>query len=282
MVPGGTSEPTPEMPRAEATFEAWSAAEDAIADNEALVVSLDGFAGPLDVLLALARTQKVDLLHISVLALADQYLEFVAEARKMRLELAADYLVMAAWLAFLKSKLLLPKEEDVEGQPSGEELAARLAFRLKRLEAMREAAAKLMTRKRLGYDVFGRGMPEGVRTIRVREYTGAIYDLLKAYAQQRQRTTKRVHVVHRRTVWSIKEARARLESLVGKSSAQWVQLELYLEQFVPTPEVARTALASSFGATLEMAREGLIELQQAEPFAPIFVRKRGEGDWQRL
>ena len=282
MVPGGTTEPTPDTPRADSNFDAWNAAEDAIADNEALVVSLDGFSGPLDVLLALARTQKVDLLHISVLALADQYLEFVAEARKLRLELAADYLVMAAWLAFLKSKLLLPKEDVTDGQPSGEELAARLAFRLKRLEAMREAAAKLMTRKRLGYDVFARGMPEGVRTIRVREYTGVIYDLLKAYAQQRQRTTKRVHVVQRRTVWSIKEARARLESLVGKASVQWVQLELYLEQYIPTPEVARTALASSFGATLEMAREGLIELQQAEPFAPIYVRKRGEGEWQRL
>lgn len=283
MVPGGTNGPTPDMSQPEAGFEAWTAAEDAVADNEALVVSLDGFAGPLDVLLALARTQKVDLLQVSILALADQYLLFIAEARKLRLELAADYLVMAAWLAYLKSKLLLPKEEAEEGQPSGEELAARLAFRLKRLEAMREAAAKLMTRKRLGYDVFARGMPEGVRTIRVREYTGAIFDLLKAYAQQRQRTTKRVHVVHRRTVWSIKEARARLEALVGKSSAQWVQLELYLEQYIPTPEVARTALASSFGATLEMAREGLIELQQAEPFAPIYVRKRGEGgEWQRL
>lgn len=283
MVPDGTNEPTSDVPQPEAGFEAWTVAEDAVADNEALVVSLDGFAGPLDVLLALARTQKVDLMHISVLALADQYLLFIAEARKLRLELAADYLVMAAWLAFLKSKLLLPKEEAADGQPSGEELAARLAFRLKRLEAMRDAAAKLMTRKRLGYDVFARGMPEGVRTIRVREYTGAIFDLLKAYAQQRQRTTKRVHVVHRRTVWSIKEARARLEALVGKSSAQWVQLELYLEQYIPTPEVARTALASSFGATLEMAREGLIELQQAEPFAPIYVRKRGEGaEWQRL
>lgn len=282
MVPGGTNEPAPEASQPDPGFDAWTAAEDAVG-SEALVVSLDGFAGPLDVLLALARTQKVDLTQISVLALADQYLLFIAEARKLRLELAADYLVMAAWLAFLKSKLLLPKEEDVEGQPSGEELAARLAFRLKRLEAMREAAAKLMTRKRLGYDVFARGMPEGVRTIRVREYTGVIYDLLKAYAEQRQRTSKRVHVVHRRTVWSIKEARTRLEALVGKSSAQWVQLELYLEQYIPTPEAARTALASSFGATLEMAREGLIELQQAEPFAPIYVRKRGEdGGWQRL
>ena len=262
--------------------EAWTAAEDAVAENAAMNVSIEGFSGPLDVLLALARTQKVDLLQVSILALAEQYLLFIAEARKLRLELAADYLVMAAWLAFLKSKLLLPKDEVEEGQPSGEELAARLAFRLKRLEAMRAAAAKLMTRKRLGYDVFPRGRPEGVRTIRTREYTGVIYDLLKAYAIQRQRTTKRVHVVHKRTVWSIKEARVRLEALVGKSAEDWVQLEFYLEQFIPTPEAARTALASSFGATLEMAREGMVELSQAEPFAPIYVRKRGEGEWQRL
>lgn len=285
MVPSGTSQPTPEsQPSPEPGFEAeaWTAAEDAVAENEALVVSLDGFAGPLDVLLALARTQKVDLLNISVLALAEQYLEFIVEARKLRLELAADYLVMAAWLAYLKSKLLLPKEEVEEGQPSGEELAARLAFRLKRLEAMRNAAAKLMTRKRLGYDVFARGMPEGVRTIRTREYTGVIYDLLKAYAVQRQRTSKRVHVVHKRTVWSIKEARVRLEALVGKSAEDWVQLEFYLEQYIPTPEAARTALASSFGATLEMAREGMVELSQAEPFAPIYMRKKGEDGWTRL
>lgn len=289
MVPSGTSGPAADQPPtgqqpAEPAFdtEAWTAAEDAVVGGEALVVSLDVFSGPLDVLLALARTQKVDLLQVSILALAEQYLEFIAEARKLRLELAADYLVMAAWLAFLKSKLLLPKEQDEEGEPSGEELAARLAFRLKRLEAMRDAAAKLMTRKRLGYDIFPRGMPEGVRTIRTREYTGVIYDLLKAYAIQRQRTTKRVHVVHKRTVWSIKEARVRLEALVGKSEADWVQLEFYLEQYIPTPEAARTALASSFGATLEMAREGMVELSQAEPFAPIYVRKKGEADWTRL
>lgn len=282
MVPAGTGEPETGVPQPDPSVDTWAAAEDAVGTNEALVVSIDGFAGPLDVLLALARTQKVDLAKISVLALAEQYLEFIAEARQLRLELAADYLVMAAWLAFLKSKLLLPKEESSEGEPSGEELAARLAFRLKRLEAMRDAAAKLMTRKRLGYDVFARGMPEGVRTIRTREYTGVIFDLLKAYATQRQRTTKRVHVVHRRTVWSIKEARTRLEALVGKSAVQWVQLELYLEQYIPTPEAARTALASSFGATLEMAREGMIELQQAEPFAPIYVRKKGNEEWQRL
>jgi segregation and condensation protein A len=281
---------TPETPQApetppapEADFEAWEAAEDAIGTQEALVVSLDGFEGPLDVLLALARTQKVDLAKISVLALADQYLLFISHAVKLRLELAADYLVMAAWLAYLKSRLLLPREAATEGQPSGEELAARLAFRLKRLEAMRSAAAVLMTRKRLGRDIFARGMPEGMRTIRVRQYTAIIYDLLKAYAEQRRRTTKRVHVVPRRTVWSIKEARQRLEALIGEWTGEWLQLSQYFEQYLGSPDIARTAVASSFGATLEMAREGLVEISQAEPFAPIYVRKREEGAaWQPI
>jgi segregation and condensation protein A len=278
--------PEPE-PNFEANVDAWEAAEDAIGTQQALVVSLEGFEGPLDVLLALARTQKVDLAKISVLALADQYLVFVAQALKLRLELAADYLVMAAWLAYLKSKLLLPREAGTEDQPTGDELAARLAFRLKRLEAMRNAAAGLMTRKRLGRDIFARGMPEGVRTIRVRQYTAVIYDLLKAYAEQRRRTTKRVHVIPRRTVWSIKEARQRLEALVGQltseAAGQWLQLDKYLEQYLANPEVARTAVASSFGAALEMAREGLVEISQAEPFAPIYMRKREVGaEWQRV
>ena len=278
------ADPVPDpLPEGAADFEAWEAAEDAVGTPEALIVSLDGFEGPLDVLLALARTQKVDLARISILALADQYLLFIAEARKLRLELAADYLVMAAWLAFLKSKLLLPKEAGTDDSPSGDELAARLAFRLKRLEAMRNAAAALMTRKRLGRDVFARGMPEGVRTIRVRQYTGVIFDLLKAYADQRRRTVKRVHVVPRRTVWSIKEARQRLEAIVGQLTGEWMELEKYLEQYRDNPDVARTAVASSFGAALEMAREGMVEISQAEPFAPIYVRKREAGaEWQRV
>lgn len=281
------AEPREPEPNFEANVDAWEAAEDAIGRQEALVVSLDGFEGPLDVLLALARTQKVDLAKISILALADQYLAFVAQALKLRLELAADYLVMAAWLAYLKSRLLLPRETGAEDQPSGDELAGRLAFRLKRLEAMRNAAAGLMTRKRLGRDIFARGMPEGVRTIRVRQYTAVIYDLLKAYAEQRRRTTRRVHVIPRRTVWSIKEARQRLEVLVGQltseAAGQWLQLDKYLEQYLANPDVARTAVASSFGAALEMAREGLVEISQAEPFAPIYMRKREVGaEWQRV
>ena len=261
----------------EPAFGGWDDAD------EALIVNLEGFEGPLDLLLALARTQKVDLAKISVQALADQYLAFVNQALKLRLELAADYLVMAAWLAFLKSKLLLPREEGTEDQPTGDELAARLAFRLMRLEAMRGAAAKLITRKRLGRDVFSRGSPEGVRTIRVRKYTAMIFDLLKAYADQRKRTVKRVHVVPRRTVWSIKEARERLEALLGEGTGDWVQLDMFLQQYGAVHDIARTARASSFGATLEMAREGLVELSQAEPYAPIYMRKRQpDAAWQRI
>jgi segregation and condensation protein A len=269
--------------QAEPAFAGWEDTDDAPRAGEALIVSLDGFEGPLDLLLALARTQKVDLAKISVLALAEQYLAFVNQALKARLELAADYLVMAAWLAFLKSKLLLPREEGTEQQPSGDELAARLAFRLMRLEAMRKAGAQLMTRNRLGRDVFPRGSPEGVRTIRVRRYTAMIFDLLKAYADQRKRTVRRVHVVPRRVVWSVKEARQRLEMLLGDKVGTWVQLDAFLEKYGAMPDVARTARASSFGATLEMAREGLVELSQAEPFAPIYMRKREPGaTWQRI
>jgi segregation and condensation protein A len=267
----------------EPAFAGWEDTDDAPRAGEALIVSLDGFEGPLDLLLALARTQKVDLAKISVLALAEQYLAFVSQALKARLELAADYLVMAAWLAFLKSKLLLPREEGTAEQPSGDELAARLAFRLVRLEAMRKAGAQLMTRNRLGRDVFPRGSPEGVRTIRVRKYSAMIFDLLKAYADQRKRTVRRVHVVPRRVVWSVKEARQRLEMLLGDKVGAWVQLDAFLEKYGAMPDVARTARASSFGATLEMAREGLIELSQAEPFAPIYMRKREPGaTWQRV
>jgi segregation and condensation protein A len=268
----------------ESEFERWDDPAELPRADEALIVELEGFEGPLDLLLALARTQKVDLARISVLALAEQYLAFVQRALKLRLVLAADYLVMAAWLALLKSRLLLPRDQGTEDQPSGEELAQRLAFRLMRLEAMRDAAGKLMTRHRLGRDVFARGQPEGVRTIRVRTYTAAIFDLLKAYAEQRRKTvSKRTHVVPRRTVWSIKEARDRLEALLGDGAAQWVHLDAFLQQYGAVPDIARTALASSFGASLEMARDGLIELSQAEPFAPIYMRRREAGaDWQRV
>ncbi len=273
----------------DAQSDAWS--EPVVVDvraEDALNVHVSGFDGPLDLLLALARTHKVDLTRMSVLALAEQYLAFVMGAKALRIELAGDYLVMAAWLAFLKSRLLLPREKSDDPTESGEEMAARLAFRLQRLDAMRQAAAQLMTRKRLGQDVFPRGMPEGVRTIREREYTAEIFDLLHAYANQRSRgVVKRVHVVKKRTVWSLKDARLRLEALLGRSGGDWVQLELFLEQYMPSQEMAKTTVASSFGASLEMVRDGLVELQQAAPFAPIYMRKRAQddapaSDWQRV
>lgn len=263
----------------------WEApdAENAPLASEALIVDVAGFEGPLDLLLALARTQKVDLAKISVLSLVEQYLEFIREAQRLKLEIAGDYLVMAAWLAFLKSRMLLPKEKVETGEQSAEEMAQRLAFRLARLEAMRNAMAHLMTRKRLGRDVFGRGSPEGVKTVRDTEWTAQIYDLLKAYADQRRRTVKVTHVVKARKVWSIKEARNRLEKLVGESTGHWVQLDLFLHQYLSQGEETKTVIASSFGATLEMAREGVVELQQESPFAPLYVRKREDGaTWQRI
>lgn len=252
----------------------------AASSDEALVIDVEGFEGPLDLLLALARTQKVDLSKISVLSLAEQYLDFIAEARRLRLELAGDYLVMAAWLAYLKSRLLLPREELKEDQASAEELAQRLAFRLARLEAMRTAAAQLMTRPRLGRDVFARGTPAKIKTVRETVWTANLYDLLKAYATQRQRTMKVVHRVAARKVWSIKDARRRLEQLVGSSSGGWVQLDMLIAQYLPDDEEEKTVRASSFGASLEMAREGLIELRQEEPFAPIYMRRREREEWQ--
>jgi len=252
-------------------------------EGEALIVDVAGFEGPLDLLLALARTHKVDIAKISILSLVDQYLGYIAEAQKLKIEIAADYLVMAAWLAYLKSRLLLPKEKDLSGDIPAEEMAQRLAFRLMRLEAMRTAMAQLMTRKRLGQDVFARGCPETAKTVRETQWTAEIYDLLKAYADQRRRTAKVVHVVKLRKVWSIKEARGRLEKLVGASAGNWAQLDMFLEQYLPAGEETRTAVASSFGATLEMAREGIVELRQESPFSPIYMRRRGDdAPWQQV
>ena len=269
-----TSEPT-----------GWEAPglDDMAVAGESFVVDVDGFEGPLDLLLALARTQKVDIAKISILALVEQYLEFIAEAQKVKLELAADYLVMAAWLAYLKSRLLLPRDKEEPGTQTAEELAQRLAFRLMRLDAMRNAAAQLLTRKRLGRDVFARGLPEVTKTVRDTTYTANVYDLLKAYADQRRRTIRVVHVVKARRVWSINDARLRLEKLIGAMAGDWAQLDLFIEQYMPKGEEQRTAIASSFGATLEMAREGLVELRQDAPFAPIYMRRREPGaDWQRV
>lgn len=263
-------------PQERADSSDWETAEakrQAPGAGETLVVDVEGFEGPLDLLLTMARTQKVDLARISVLALAQQYLNFISEARRLRLEIAADYLVMAAWLTYLKSKLLLPAEPSAEGEPSGEELAQLLAFRLKRLGAMRDVAAQLMTRKRLGRDVFARGMPEPLRITRNSKYGANVYDLLKAYSQQRQRTAVRTWQVRQRTVWSLKEAREELDRLLGMS-CDWAPLDQLLAEFLVGPELRRTALASGFTASLEMTREGMLELRQIKLFAPLLIRRR--------
>lgn len=245
---------------------------DDVLPSQRMMVSLDGFEGPLDLLLNLARTQKVDLTKLSILELAEQYLAYIAEARAMRLEIAADYLVMAAWLAFLKSKLLLPADERPEEDGlSGEEMALHLAFRLKRLEAMREAVAALFNRHQLGVDFFARGLPEGIKTVRKSEYWASVYDLLKAYADQRSKAAVPPVKMGARTAWSINEARAILERLVG-AQRDWAILDTYIADYLVDSAVSKTALASSFGATLELTREGYTELRQARPFAPIYIK----------
>ena len=241
----------------------------------ALVVDVEGYEGPLDLLLALARQQKVDLAKISILALADQYLQFIEAARKIRLELAADYLVMAAWLAFLKSRLLLPEPPAQEG-PSAEEMATALANRLRRLEAIREAANRLMNRPQFQRDVFPRGNPEEIAEVRRPKFTATLFDLLSAYAIQRQaRVVTSVHMA-KRTVWSLAEARATLERMVGMTevSDDWGCLDDYLLDYVAEPTQKATVFASSFAAVLELVREGKLELNQKQAFAPLYFRKR--------
>jgi len=242
-------------------------------DEPSLVVDVEGYEGPLDLLLALARQQKVDLAKISILALADQYLVFIEAARKLRLELAADYLVMAAWLAYLKSRLLLPEPPEAEG-PSAEQLATALANRLRRLEQIREASNRLMTRPQLRRDIFPRGQPETIAQVKHARWTATLYDLLTAYATQRQqRVLATVHLT-KRTVWSLSEARASLERLVGTSEAEdWSSLDDYLMRYVIDPSQRATVFASSFAAALEMVREGALDLHQKEAFAPLYFRK---------
>ena len=240
--------------------------------EDLLVVDVEGFEGPLDLLLVLAREQKVDLARISILSLAEQYLVYVEAARVMRLEIAADYLVMAAWLAYLKSRLLLPDDESDEG-PSGDELAAALAFRLRRLEAMREAAFRLMNRNRLGQQVFARGSPEPTVTNRQNQFTASLYDLLEAYASQRQRQFVQFVTIARRSVFSLQEARALLMRMIGER-LDWAPIDSYLIEYLSTPETRATAKASSLSAGLELVREGHIEIRQASAFSPLYVRRK--------
>jgi segregation and condensation protein A len=255
----------------DAAFEGEFATERAT-DEPALVVDVEGFEGPLDLLLMLARQQKVDLAKISILALADQYLAFIEEARRLRLELAADYLVMAAWLAYLKSRLLLPEQASPEGM-TAEEMANALALRLKRLEAIRDAAQKLFERPQLDRDVFARGQPEPIAHIKQTQWTATLYDLLTAYASQRQKTALSHVRMQKRAVWSLAEAREALERLVGVAT-DWTRIDEYLIAYIVEPSQRATVLASSFASMLEMVREGVAEIHQQQAFAPLFMRKR--------
>jgi segregation and condensation protein A len=235
---------------------------------DTLTVSLESWEGPLDLLLALARVQKVDLREISILALVEQYLTFLAEAKALKLEIAADYLVMAAWLAYLKSCLLLPR--DMEVDPSPEELALRLQLRLQRLNAMRDAGARLMGRDRLGRDVFARGAPEGLRTVRKSLWHAELYDLIAAYGAVKARSAPVYHHVARRQVMTLDEALQRVERLIGEM-IDWAEIGSFLPDGLDGG-LQRSALASSFVAALELARLGRVEIRQAEAFAPLYLR----------
>ncbi|MCB2128326.1 MAG: segregation/condensation protein A [Rhodobacteraceae bacterium] len=240
---------------------------------EALIVDVDGFEGPLDLLLTLSRTQKVDLRKISVLQLAEQYLGFVNQAKVLRIELAADYLVMAAWLAFLKSRLLLPPDPADEG-PTGEELAAHLAFQLERLQAMRDAAARLMARDQKGRDFFVRGIPEDVTRVRRVTYSATLLDLMQAYARIRTRDEFRPYAMDRDHIFTMEQALERMRGLIGYAG-DWTDLSAYLpEGWGSDPARRRTATAATFAASLELAKQGRIELRQTDTFAPIAIRRK--------
>jgi segregation and condensation protein A len=240
---------------------------------EALIVDVDGYEGPLDLLLTLARTQKVDLRQISILALAEQYLVFVEQAKALRIELAADYLVMAAWLAFLKSRLLLPPDPAAEG-PSGEEMAAHLAFQLERLAAMREAAAKLMGRDQKGRDFFARGITEDVARVRRVAFTATLLDLMRAYARIRTKDEFRPFVLDRQAVMTMEQALERMRGMIGFAGG-WTDLASYLpEGWDIDPVRRRSSTAATFAASLQLAKEGKIEIAQSEAHGPILIRKR--------
>jgi segregation and condensation protein A len=242
------------------------------AAEDVMYVDVDGYGGPLDLLLDLARRQKVDLAAISVLALAEQYLAFIETVREKRIEVAADYLVMAAWLAYLKSRLMVPQAPS-DDEPSGEMLAAMLQFRLKRLEAMRRAASQLMNRPRLGFQVYARGMPEPIEVNRSNHWEASLYDLLKAYAGQRERGISTDYSPIQRTVWSLQDAREILQRLIG-DSFDWMPMDLYLAEYLASPSERATIRASSFASSLELVRQGQIDIRQTETFGPLLMRRR--------
>lgn len=241
-----------------------------------LILDLEGFEGPIDLLLTLARDQKVDLAKISILKLADQYLAFINQARRLHLEIAADYLVMAAWLAYLKSRLLLPPPPG-EAEPSGEEMAEALAFQLQRLGAMQEAGVRLMAQPRLGQDVFARGAPEMFPAVIRSTLDVSLYDILKAYADFRRKSEHQSLRIAPTKLYSIEDALERLRHLVGRIP-DWTVLQSFLPEGLVDPIVIRSALAANFGASLELAKQGAIELRQGETFGPIYLRTRSRDD----
>ena len=257
----------------EELFETQSIAERVA--SETLIVDVDGFEGPLDLLLTMSRTQKVDLRKISVLDLAVQYLSFIANAKNLRIELAADYLVMAAWLAFLKSRLLLPPDPS-QSEPSGDELAAHLAFQLERLQAMRDSAAILMARDRLGRDRFGRAITEDVMRRKTVNYIANLLDLMQGYARIRTKDDFRPFIMDRESVFTMEQALERMRGLIGYSG-QWTDIVSYLpDGWSDDPKKYRSATASTFAAALELAKEGKIEIRQEDIFLPIQIRKRAD------
>ncbi len=241
---------------------------ESVPEPNVLTIDIDGWEGPLDLLLALARNQKVDLRQLSILALVEQYLVFIDEARALKLELAADYLVMAAWLAYLKSALLLPKDPTID--PSPEELALRLQMRLERLNAMRESGARLMARDRVGRDIFLRGNPEGLRVVKARALECDYFELIIAYGQVKARTQPVMHVVKKRQVMTLEEALERVSAMIGRA-VDWTSIEAFLP-IDAEPALRKSALASSFVAALELAKRGAVDLQQEATFAPLLLR----------
>jgi len=249
-----------------------SASPDYVLSDDALVLALDGFEGPIDLLLTLSREHKIDITKISILALAEQYLAFINRARELKLEIAADYLVMAAWLAYLKSRLLLPVQGDDEDGEDPAELAARLAFQLQRLEAMQNVAQVLLDRPRLGQDFFARGMPEKSRVNQITTYNASLFDLLRAYGNVNRRTETSTLRITPTSLYSMDQAVQRLRAILG-SIPEWSTLEQYLPPDLGDPLVRRSAMAATFAATLELVREGLLDVQQSGVFAPIMIRK---------
>lgn len=247
-------------------------------EGEQLMLYLGDFDGPIDMLLTLARDQKVDLAKISILALANQYIDFIEKARALRLELAADYLVMAAWLAYLKSRMLIPQEEKKQAEPSAQDLAEALQFQLRRLEAMRKVANDLFHLPRLGYNVFARGEPEGLKTEYVPRYEMTFYDLLRAYGDIKQRQQNAVYKLNPVKLFSLEEAIERMEHMLGKIPQEWVSLFMFLPGGVKETIVKRSAVASTFGGALEMAKRGLLKIHQEKNYGPIYIRRPGEKD----